>query len=203
MNDINSGWDWEEIYANRAEIVSANSDQEINPSEYKRMESNRLKDTWERILSVDPRLKDPLTEIDSILADNDYPIEAHIGGEGYVDVADGEEETPDTLHLRIDEEPETLQRKVDNHFFQNMTEPGKLYHVQNTPLAFEVNDLFPESIPLDTDTDYLDVHVPTKQAFYETSYQEAMESYRESKEERREEHGSALAYHDLPDWVSE
>ncbi|EGQ42985.1 MAG: hypothetical protein J07AB43_09740 [Candidatus Nanosalina sp. J07AB43] len=171
--------DLDELYRNQAEILSDQIDTSVDPSRFKQMESNRLKGNWERILMTKPELINPISEIDSILADNDYPVEAHVGGEEYLDVSDGEKPAPGTLHLRISDSPDVLEANINNHFFQNMRERETLYHVENTPLAFEINDLFSESIPLETDTEYLQIRVPTKQAFFETSYQDAIESYGE------------------------
>lgn len=192
----------DELYGEQAEILSDQTDTLLDPSEFKQMESNRLKETWERILTTEPEIRSPISEIDSILADNNYPIEAHIAGEEYLKVSDGEKPIPETLHMRISDTSDDLKTNIDNHFFRNMSESEKLYHVDGTPLAFEINDLFPESIPLDTDTEYLNIRVPTKQTFFETSYQEALETYRQFNFEDQVD-SSETSYKDISDFAQE
>lgn len=175
MNNENGG-EW--FRTDGTELIkSASSIPDPDPSRFKQMESERVKNTWENILATDPRLRDPLTEIDSILSENNYGLEAHIGGKDYLEVANGETESPENLQLRIDEYPETLQARIENHFFENISEEGKLYQVQDTPIAFELRDLFPESIPLETSTDYLDLHAPTKQSFFNINYSESLQDH--------------------------
>jgi hypothetical protein len=192
----------DEFYDEEAEILSDQTDTLLDPSKFKQMESNRLKGTWEEILRTEPEIRGPVSEIDSILADNNYPIEAHISGEEYLKVSDGEKPIPDTLHMRISDTSDDLKTNIDNHFFRNMSESEKLYHVDGTPLAFEINDLFPESIPLDTDTEYLNIRVPTKQAFFEASYQEALETYRQFNSEDQIS-TSETPYGNIQDFVQE
>ena len=181
MNDTD-GMDhevWDQLYT---EDLAPSEDVEIyggdltSFSDYKMLESQRIKEAWENILNTDPRLRDPLREIDTVLGENSHYMQAHIGGEDYLEVSRGEKNAPDPLHLRIDQTPEQLNA-TGNHFFQNMDERDKLYNIKEVPIAFEITELFNETIPLETGTTHLDIHVPTEQSFFTDRYTRAMEEF--------------------------
>jgi hypothetical protein len=144
-----------------SEDILDDSDESV--SDYKLMESERLKRRWENLLTNRGEFRDPISEVDQILRENGHPIEAHIGGHDYLE-ASRANNNPDELILRIDQTPEAVQN-IENNFFQQMEDREKQYHIAGTPIVFELRDHFNESIPLEVHTEYLDIHAPTEQAY--------------------------------------
>jgi len=145
-----------------------------NLSDYKLMESSRIKESWEGIIRNDPEIHHTLNEVDHILRENSHDLETHITGEDYLKVSNGEKTRPDKMHLRISQTPEQLQ-SIENHFFQNITDTGTLYRVGDTRVAFELGPLYDETVPIKTGFDRLNVKAPTHESFFNLQYSQALE----------------------------
>lgn len=145
-----------------------------NPSDYKLIESSRVKESWESVIRNDTEMRHPLSEVDHILRNNSHDLEAHITGEDYMEVSNGEKTRPDTMHLRISQTSEQLQN-IDNHFFQNITDTGTLYRIGDTRVGFELGPLYDETVHIETGFERLDMKAPTHQSFFKLQYSQALE----------------------------
>lgn len=162
-----------------------------NPSDYKIVESSRIKDSWEGVIQFETDINRPLSEVNHILRENDHEMEAHITGEDYLEVSNGEKTKPETMHLRISQTPDQLQ-SIDNYFFQNIDDTGTLYRIGGTSIGFELGPLYDETVDIKTGFNYLDVKAPTHQSFFRLRYSQALE-------ELSDEYGTA----DIDDVFSE
>lgn len=145
-------------------------------TDHKVYESVRMHKTWSNILTVQPEFHHTLQEIDEILRENNHEMPAHITSDDFAEVSLGSKTRPDNLRLRISQTPEQLSN-IDNYFFQQMTEERKPYHVEGTPVTFEIGPLYDETFPVDSQTTNLHILAPTLQDFYDKQLSRGLEAY--------------------------
>lgn len=149
-------------------------------TDYKIEEMQTAKENWNKKINRREDILQTLHEIDSIMNKNNKELRLQISGEDYNSKTFQESEISE-LTLRLTDSLREL-RKIQNYFFQNIEE-NKKTRIKNTPVMFEINPSYDETIEiLSEQFDNIIIELPTMQSFFTTRINEKEEHLDNSSE---------------------
>lgn len=140
-------------------------------------EMKTAKREWKKKIKRNNKIYQTLHEIDSILREEDVKLRFQVSGGDYNEKT-FQDSGISELTLRIANRTAGI-RDIENNFFQSIKK-DKLTRVKNTPIRFEIEDSYDETVRIiEEDFSNIELEIPTIESFFTTRIEEKMDSMEE------------------------